>query len=79
MVKLKNIRIDDNIACCDIYPEDSKTNGTLEVNIKNEDILKYSLPEGFEWCSNHLYHAKDALVKMVSEQEIPKEKTIMWY
>ena len=39
MVKLKNIVINGNTAKCDIYPEDSKDKGTVEVNLKTREIL----------------------------------------
>ena len=35
MVKLKNIKIDGNNVKCDIFPEDSRASGILEISIHN--------------------------------------------
>ncbi|MBQ8174441.1 MAG: hypothetical protein IJ009_03470 [Clostridia bacterium] len=80
MVKLKNIIIYGNIAKCDIYPEDSKENGSLEVNLQTKEIITYTLPVGYEWCENHITHAKNYLVDISkSNNGISTEKLIMWY
>lgn len=80
MVKLKNIVIDGNIAKCDIYPEDSPANGSLEVDLQTREIISYILPVGYEWCENHIAHAKNYLVDISkSNSEIPRKKLIMWY
>ncbi len=64
MVKLKNIVIGDNKAKCDIYPEDSKDEGTLKVNLQTGGIISYTLPVGYEWCENHIEHAKRSLIEI---------------
>ena len=80
MVKLKNIVINGNTAKCDIYPEDSSVNGSLEVNLQTKGIISYTLPVGYEWCKNHIAHAKNYLVDISkSNNEISTEKLIMWY
>ena len=80
MVKLKNIVINGNIAKCDIYPEDSPANGSLEVDLQTREIKSYTLPVGYEWCENHIAHAKNYLVEVSkSNNEISTEKLIMWY
>jgi CxxC motif-containing protein len=62
MVKLKNIVINGNIAKCDIYPEDSRATGSLEVDLQTKEITSSTLPVGYEWCENHIAHAKNYLV-----------------
>ena len=80
MVRLENIRINGNIAECDLYPEDSKIPGTLKVNIKTEET-EYSLPDGYEYCKSHAAHAKWWLIKNTTDpkKELPEKTTIMWY
>lgn len=81
MVKLKNIKIDGNTVKCDIFPEDSEERGLLEVDISENKIINYVLPTGYEWCENHLAHAKRYIVECfrdIQATPIP-EKTIMWY
>ena len=80
MVKLKNIVIDKDLAKCDIFPEDSLKNGHVEVDLIKNKIISSSLPEGYEWCTNHVQHAATALCKLSqSEDTLPKEKLVMWY
>ena len=79
MVKLKNIVIDENTAKCDIYPEDSKEKGTVEVNLKTADLISYTLPAGYEYCKNHITHAKHYLLEVSESKDIPQSKIIAWY
>ena len=80
MVKLKNIVINGNTAKCDIYPEDSLVNGSLDVNLQTKEIISYTLPVGYEWCENHIAHAKNYLVEVSKwNNGISREKLIMWY
>ena len=79
MVKLKNIRKNKNIIECDILPEDSKEVGHLSVQIDSGEIKEYSLPVGYEWCRNHINHAQKVLLNFVRDNNIQKEKLVMWY
>ena len=79
MIKLKNIKkISDNIIECNIIPEDSAEMGYMTVDIDKEEIVKCDLPRGYEWCSNHVAHARNALMKMVETDEILNEKNVVW-
>lgn len=80
MVKLKNIVIENNIAKSEIIPEDCKTNGYIEVDLSENKILNFVLPDGYEHCRNHIAHAKNYLIELFgSKADIPEEKIIMWY
>lgn len=79
MVKLLNIKKNDNIIECDIMPEDSSKKGHLVVDISSEDILEYTLPADYEWCINHVHHAKRFLLRLKTSNDIPDERLIMWY
>ncbi len=79
MIKLKNIVIDGKKISCDIIPEDCKEKGYMQVDIEKNDVEEVVLPAGYEWCKNHVQHAKQYLLNAFSSQkEIPKEKTLMW-
>lgn len=78
MIILKNIVIDNNIIKCDIFPEDSIENGTLEIDMHKISVSA-SLPKGYEWCKNHIEHAKKHLSDIYISKNIPKQKIIMWY
>ena len=79
MIKLENIKVKGPVVCCDIIPEDSELLGYIEIDTTTNS-LKYSLPKGYEWCTNHIEHAKDFLNDLVElKGESPEEKLIMWY
>lgn len=78
MIRLENIVISDNIIKCDIFPEDSKENGTLEIDM-HKIVVSFSLPKDYEWCKNHIEHAKKHLRDIYRTKKIPKEKIIMWH
>lgn len=79
MVRLKSIEKNNNIIECDLIPEDSKESGHVSVKIDTNEIDSFRLPIGYEWCRNHVEHAKNALLEMVKNNAIPKEKLLMWY
>ena len=79
MIKLRNIKKNNNVLECDIFPEDCKDKGHLIIEINSEKVVTCELPEGYEWCTNHIAHAKYKLLEMAKDGFIPKEKLIMWY
>lgn len=81
MIELKNIKIDGDIARCEIYPEDSQISGNIEIDISENKIINFALPSGYEWCKNHLEHAKRYIVMNFNRiKTLPiTEKTLMWY
>ena len=77
MIKLKNIHeISGNIVC-DAFVEDCDRPVSLTLNLKNGQILGVTMPEGYEWCTAHIGHAKQYLLS--AQPDLPAEKTIMWY
>ena len=79
MVKLKSIKKNNSLIECDIFPGDSLKSGHIVVDIVSAEVQEYSLPEGYEWCINHINHAKNKLIELSTENNIPKEKLVMWY
>ena len=79
MIKLKNIKSNNSIIECDIYPEDSKQLGHMSIDTNTKELIDYKLPDGYEWCKSHVHHARNKLVEFIETDEIPKEKLIMWY
>lgn len=67
MIKLENIKINGNVVECDIYPEDSKTGGHIAVDTLNGKIVKCVMPTGYEWCKNHLEHAREYITERLNE------------
>lgn len=79
MVRLKSLKKNSSTVECDIIPEDSKQRGHIVVNLVSGELEDYSLPEGYEWCRNHVHHAQTALYELAKEKNMPDEKIVMWY
>ena len=80
MIKLKNIVNENGVLSCQLFPEDNQKAGNIKVDVCNNQVISFNLPIGYEWCKNHIQHAKDSLLKLyISGESIPKKKTLMWY
>ena len=81
MVRIKNVKVADGKITCDIYPEDSKEKGTLEIDIESRETLNYTLPKGYEYCSSHRAMARKHLLKSIIDDKEPvrEEYLVMWY
>ena len=78
IIKLKNIKKNNNIIECDILPEDSKEFGHVSIEIDSKNLKEYKLPAGYEWCRKHVSHVQNTLLDFAKSDNIPKEKLIMW-
>ena len=79
MVKLKQISRGGKYITCTAYIEDCKEPVELTFHTPDELMQNTPLPQGYEWCTSHLLHAKKAL-KELSQKELPETQiTIMWY
>lgn len=78
MVKLRNIKVNNQNIECDIYPEDSSLSGSLIVNLETGKVVDYTLPENYAWCIKHIHHASEKLIEIFKDGEIPEEKIVMW-
>lgn len=76
MIKLKNIKINNGVIECDIFPEDCKIAGNLAFDTVKQNVT-YTLPDGYEWCKNHISHAVNALLEMVRVAEF-QDRIVMW-
>ncbi len=79
MIELKRIRKNENTIESDIYPEDSTIAGHIVVDLSDEETKEYALPEGYEYCKEHITMARNRLIKLSKEKEIPERDMVMWY
>lgn len=79
MVKLKNIKRNNISIECDIYPEDSANSGHIIVDMNTEELKNSVLPAGYEWCINHVNHARRRLIELLGEKDLPEEDLVMWH
>jgi hypothetical protein len=79
MVKLKNLKKNNATIESDIIPEDSDNSGHIVVDLDQGITIDYSLPEGYEWCMNHVNHAKNKLIELAKEEHLSEQYLVMWY
>ena len=78
MLKLKNIKSDNCIISCDIYPEDSTEAGYMRYDLKKDKVLQFDLPKGYEWCERDSAQAVQYF-RNTDITNLPKEKTLIWF
>lgn len=79
MVRLRNIKRNNEIMSCEFIPEGSSECGTLVINTESKKIESCLFPSGYEWCKSHVSHAADYLIEIASDEMIPEQRTLMWY
>ena len=81
MIKLKNIKMENDIASCDVFLEDCEEAGFLKVDVKQKKVIECILPEEY---SNHPMGYKGYAIASLykaceNKDNVPNEKLIMWY
>lgn len=79
MVKLKNLKRCESTAECDIFSEDSKVSGHIVIDLASGSLREFTLPDGYEWCDNHAYHAARNLARLAKNENLPDEHLVAWY
>ena len=81
MVRLVNIQMNGETAECDIFPENSPQAGHIAIDAKTGALLRYVLPEGYEWGMSYVGHAKSRLFEIIKQDPIEPGRTITvaWY
>lgn len=77
MLRLRNIKIKNNRAEADFYPEDSKTCGHVVVDLSSGEII--SAVEVPDYGASYSGHARQRLVRMAKENDARPECLVMWY
>lgn len=77
MLRLKNVKIGNEIAEADFYPEDGQKAGHIVVNLSDEEISSCVDVPGYG--ASYSGHARQRLVKMAKEKDIRSECLVMWY
>ncbi|MBQ2823353.1 MAG: hypothetical protein IJF18_02110 [Oscillospiraceae bacterium] len=79
MIHLNKIVKEKNNITCIAFVEDCKQGVQLSLNITTQELEEISLPQGYEWCTAHIWHAKQYLISLIGENIVPESRTIMWY
>ena len=78
MLKLRNIRKNNGIISAEYDPENSGELGSVSVDVEREEVKEFTLSKLDGDFPIYMNHAIYALVKLKDNEEIPKEKLIMW-
>ena len=78
MVKIKNIKKENDRIFCDIYVEDCKV--PMKTILCDDETYEIDdFPNGYDWCKTHVRYALRFLKTLFNEKDVPTQKTIMWY
>ena len=79
MLKLKNIKKNNDIISAEYEPENSGVVGRIEIDMSSGKVIKSVVSEYDKELPVYINHAINGLKKLSSAKELPSEKTIMWY
>lgn len=77
MLRLKKIRIENERAEADFYPENIQQAGHIVVDLSSEEIVSCTDVPGYG--ASYKGQAAQRLVKMAKAQDYRTECTVMWY
>lgn len=77
MLRLKNIKIWEEKATADFYPEDGNNAGHIVVSLVDGEIV--SCDDVPNYGDSYKAHARQSLVRMAKEKDNRSENLIMWY
>ena len=74
MVILKNIRKTNNTISAEYYPEGKEPKGFMKISLLSKEIEEHT-QSGF-MAPAHVFRE---LIRLAKADNIPKEKTLLWY
>ncbi len=77
MLRLKSIKITEDLAEADYYPEDSTKPLHIIVDLHSREIR--DVERDAEYRFWYPAHARQALLRMADEHDERKETLVMWY
>lgn len=77
MLRLENVKIQDNIAEADYYPEAKTEKDFIRINLDTREILELVITSGCE--AMHPAHAMRTLIRMAEEGDTSTTRMTMWY
>lgn len=76
MLRLKNVKINNEVAEADFYPEDSKICGHIVVSLSSEELISSEEVDGYGL--SYSGHARQRLIRMAKEGDTRSECLVMW-
>lgn len=79
MLKLTNIKRNENVIMANYEPEGSGLIGYVSVYVNTGEIVELKKTKCDEDTSGYIFHAVRALNKIANQKVLPDEKLVMWY
>lgn len=80
MVRIFNIKENDNVVSCAYTPEDSNLEGYVEVDKKTHEIKEVKYSEYEYGKKMYVSHVREKISEILnSEKTFPNEITAVWY
>ncbi len=79
MLRLKNIKKNNETIQADYYPEDSAECGFVKINSCTREIIESKLTSYDGVIKAYMSHAATALDRLIDSKSLPKEQVVMWY
>lgn len=74
MVILRNIKKTSDTISADYYPEGREPKGHMEINLKNGAVIGHDNASPFA-----APHVRRELKRLAERDDLPTEKTVLWY
>lgn len=77
MIRLKNVKAENDRIVCFGYVEDCKEPVRISVDLDG-NAEAVNMPEGYEWCVSYVAAAQRYLLKAYKEGKLKSEMLMMW-
>ena len=77
MVRLKNVRVENDHIVCVGYVEDCKEPIRISVDMDGNGE-SVEMPRGYEWCDIHIKRAERYLLERYEQGTLKSEMLLMW-
>lgn len=79
MITLKNIKRNNGVISATYYPESNTDGGYISVDVKTGDIIDFVPAKGYGSGASARHYGRKKLIQLATVDELPSERTVMWY
>ncbi len=79
MLRLKNIKKNNETIQADYYPEGASERGFVKINSCTREIIESKLTSYDGAVKAYMSHAATALERLIDSKSLPEEQVVMWY
>lgn len=79
MVKIKDINRVGGFIEAKYTPEDSHEEGYVKIRVSDGEVISKKITSLDGTIGFYFTHVRNALVELIGEEDLPKERVVMWY